>query len=57
MSLAMVQMTRRRKTGYSVLPAKARKLIRIMGNLASRNDIIESGVSVKPRLSTIVWAE
>lgn len=26
-----------------------------IGNAASRNDIIESGVSVNPRLSTIVW--
>jgi hypothetical protein len=26
-----------------------------IGNAASRNEIIESGVSVTPRLSTIVW--
>jgi hypothetical protein len=26
-----------------------------IGNAASRNDIIESGVSVNPRLLTIVW--
>jgi hypothetical protein len=56
-SLYMVQIIRRSMTGYKVLPAKARKLITNMGHSASRKEIIESGVSVKPKLSIMVCAE
>jgi hypothetical protein len=50
-------MTRRRKTGYSVLPAKARKLMMNIGHCASLKETMESGVRVNPRLLTIVCAE
>ena len=56
-TLDRVQMTSRRNTGYNVLPAKARKLMMSIGHGASRNEIMESGVSVNPKLSTMVCAE
>lgn len=56
-TLCMVQMMRRRQTGYRVFPAKAKKLMLIMGQMAVLNEIIESGVKVNPKLSTMVCAE
>jgi hypothetical protein len=38
-----------------VLPARARKLINSMGHVASWNEIMLSGVRVRPRLLIMVW--
>lgn len=53
----MVHIMRRKNTGYSVFPAKARKLMMNMGQPASRKEIMESGVRVKPRLEIMVCEE
>jgi hypothetical protein len=50
----MIHKMQRRRTGYRVFPATARKLNHSITHGESWKKTMESGVSVKPRLSTAV---